>query len=140
MHMKQAAILSANTNSLHIQGSYHLDERFIHSIENHFCNLHSRFIRYAKTIYKTRSHAGFFNPLADSLSATMNNDRLESNKLEEHTVLNHLLLQRLICHCTTPILYYYNPTVETLYVRQSLNKHLRFFDKFFVHSLNFYER
>ena len=73
-------VLAADTNCFDTQFLNHLDKALIHLIQNHFCNFHSWRICHTKAIDKTCFHAYFIHPTADFFAATVNDDRLESDK------------------------------------------------------------
>ena len=73
-----------------------------------------------------RLHADFTDPAADFLTAAMNDDRFETNQFQKNNILDHILLQFIIQHGTSAVLYNYNLTIKSLNIRKRLDQHLRF--------------
>ena len=62
----------------------------------------------------------------------MNDDRFETNQLQKNNILNHVLLQFIIQHGTSAVLYNYNLTIESLNIRKRLDQHLRLVQIFLI--------
>src|SRR5699024_465662 len=108
----QRAVLPADADGTYAQTFHQLDQTLIHTAEHHLCHFHRIFVRHAQTVDKLRLHADFSDPLADLLAAAVDNNRLESDQLQEGHVLNHPLLQFLINHGASAVFHNDDLTVK----------------------------
>ena len=123
---QQTTVFTTDTNSIYTKRFHHGNQFLINLRKNHLCNLHSIFICNTKTVNKFWLHTYLANPAADFLTTTMNDDRFETNQFQKNNVLDHILLQFIIQHGTSAVLYNYNLTIKSLNIRKRLDQHLRF--------------
>ena len=90
------------------------------------------FICNTKTVNKFRLHTNLANPATDFLTTAMNDDRFETNQFQKNNILNHVLLQFIIQHGTSAVLYNYDFTIKSLNIRKCLDQHLRLVQIFLI--------
>ena len=134
---QQTTVFTTDTYSIYTEGFYHGNQFLVYFCKNHLCNFHSIFICYTKTIDKFRLHTYLANPAADFLTAAMNDDRFKTNQFQKNNILDHILLQFIIQHGTSAVLYNYNLTIKSLNIRKRLDQHLRLVQVFLINHLSF---
>ena len=67
-------------------------------------------------------HANFVDPAADFLTASVNDDRFETDQFQKYNVLDDICFEFFVQHGTSAVFYYYDLTIKTLYIRKSLDK------------------
>ena len=129
---QQTTVFTTDTNCIYTKRFHHGNQFLIHLRKNHLCDLHSIFICYTKTIDKFRLHTNLANPATDFLTTTMNNNRFKTNQLQKNNVLDNILLQFIIQHGTSAVLYNHNLTIKSLNIRKRLDQHLRLVQIFLI--------
>ena len=94
--LEKTTVFTADTYSLNAERFYKRNKFFVYFGKNHLCDLHGVFVRYTETVYETGLHADFTDPAADLLATAVNDNRFESDQLQEDCVLDDVTF--LILH------------------------------------------
>src|SRR5699024_3781114 len=108
----------------HAQLLHKLYQAFVDPAQHHLGDLHCIRIGHPESVDKLRLHSDLADPFADLFAASVYDDRLESDELEQCDVLDHTLFQILIHHGAAAVFHHDDLTVKALDVRQSLDQHL----------------
>ena len=137
MALEKAAVFSTDTDCLYAERFYQCDKFFVYFCKNHLGNLHCVLICHTQPIDKTWFHADFIDPAADFLTAAMNDDRFESDKFQKNYIFDNVCFQFFIKHCASAVFYYYNLTIETLYIRKRFNQSFCFIQIFLLYHFSY---
>ena len=107
LSLNQSSILAVQAHCLTTQGvqtSYQISVDFAN--QSHLCNAHGLSISYAQAAYELALLASLHQHAGDFRAAAVNNNRTHTSALQEHDILQHLVLQLVVQHSVAAIFNY----------------------------------
>ena len=107
LSLNQSSILTVQAHCLTTQGvqtSYQISVDFAN--QSHLCNAHGLSISYAQAAYELALLTSLHQHTGDFRSTAMYNNGTHTSTLQEHDILQHLVLQVIIQHSVAAIFNY----------------------------------
>ena len=102
--LQEISILTGDTDGLAAEVVDELYQGLVNLVQHHLGDLHGILIGHTKSVHEVRLHAHLADPLRDLLATAMDDDRLQTDQLQNRYVLHDMLLQILIRHRGSAVL------------------------------------
>ena len=120
--LQEISILTGDTDGLATEVVDELHQGLVDLVQHHLGDLHGILIGHTESVHEVRLHTDPADPLRDLLAATMNDDRLQADQLQDRYILHDMLLQIFICHRGSAVLYDDDLILKFLNIWQCLDE------------------